>query len=41
VRTWLFPQAGESQLRFAALIVYGLLWILVVVLMNMAAPTMG
>ena len=41
VRAWLFPQAGESQLRFAALIVYGLLWVVVVVLMNVAAPKMG
>jgi hypothetical protein len=38
VRAWLFPQASESQIRLAALIVYGLLWVLVVVLMNLAVP---
>ncbi|MGB7946945.1 MAG: hypothetical protein WCH75_04600 [Candidatus Binatia bacterium] len=38
VRVWLFPQASESQIRFAALFVYGLLWVLVVVLMNLAVP---
>jgi len=38
VRAWLFPQASESQIRLAALFLYGLLWVLVVVLMNLAVP---
>lgn len=41
VRTWLAPSASESRLRLAALFVYGLLWVVVVVLMNVAAPASG
>ena len=38
VRAWLLPQGSESQIRYAALFVYGVLWLIVVVLMNFAMP---
>lgn len=41
VRTWLAPSASESRLRLTALFLYGLLWVLVLVLMNVAVPRSG
>jgi hypothetical protein len=36
VRAWFVPNASESRLRFSALIVYGLLWLLVVIFTEIA-----
>jgi hypothetical protein len=41
LRSWLAPSASDSRLRLTALFVYGLLWVLVVVLMNVTAATSG
>jgi hypothetical protein len=38
VRVWVAPHASEPHLRFVALIVYGLLWGLVLVLTSMVTP---
>jgi hypothetical protein len=41
VRTWIVPDASESRLRLTALVMYGLLWVLAVVLMKVGVPAAG
>ena len=36
VRTWIAPNASEPRLRLTALIVYGLLWLIVVLVTDSA-----
>jgi hypothetical protein len=37
VQAWLMPNVSESRLLFSAVVVYGLLWILIIFVTEMAA----